>query len=397
MLTEKTLAQAKPGKTVYRVSDQIGNGLSLEVSPAGGKHWRFRYRFGGKAKMISLGAYPEVSLKEAREKAYDAKKNVGKGINPVAQGKKVAPGGLFRDAAKEWWELHGKGTMTDRYAVEVWGRIERDVLPFLGDVPLTEIDAPAVLEVLRRVESRGTLETVKKIRSHISRIMRYGIACGRIFHDPARDLSDALRTKKTTSMPSIKEPKEVGKLMVTIKGYTKISTRCALLLGAYTFVRPGELRRAQWTEFDFAEGVWRIPAEKMKMKTQHIVPLSRQSLEVLSELEVYSGGGRRPYLFPSIRTMNRPMSDNTVNAALRYLGYERKEMCGHGFRSMASTLLNERGYNRDWIERQLAHGERNAVRAAYNYAQYLPERRRMMQDWADYLDELESQSGAGRG
>ncbi|MDR2076033.1 MAG: tyrosine-type recombinase/integrase [Desulfovibrio sp.] len=394
MLTEKAIAQARPREKVYRLSDQTGNGLCLEVSPSGGKHWRFRYRHQGKAKMISLGAYPAITLREAREKALAARKDVEKGAEPSGKKRKAGGGetSLFRDVAKAWWD-RAAGVMTEKYASEVWGRLDRDALPFLGGMPLADIDAPTVLAVLRRVEERGTIVAMRKLKSHISQIMRYGIACGIIYHDPSRDLSGALRSQKSVPMPAIIEPKQVGKLMLAIRGYSGVVTRCALLLGALTFVRPGELRRAEWAEFDLAGAEWRIPGEKMKMRRPHIVPLATQSLAVLAELEKYTLGGR--FLFPSRRTASRPMSDNTINAALRYLGYAREEMCGHGFRAMASSLLAEQGWSIDAIERQLAHVEGNKVRAAYHRSEHLEERRRMMQAWADYLDSLEASAGRG--
>jgi integrase len=253
---------------------------------------------------------------------------------------------------------------------------------------LEDISPPAVLDVLRRVESRGAIVTTHKIKSHISQIFRYGIACGFIFQDPSRDLSGALRPKKSAHRPALIEPKQVGRLMLAIRSYPYPVVRSALLLGALTFVRPGELRRAEWGEFDLDAAEWRIPAEKMKMKRPHLAPLSGQATAVVKELKYFSG--HSPYLFPSARSLQRPMSDNTVNAALRTLGYAREEMTGHGFRAMASSLLAEQGWSADAIERQLAHVEGNSVRAAYHRSEHLEERRRMMQAWADYLDSLES-------
>lgn len=257
---------------------------------------------------------------------------------------------------------------------------------------LTDIDAPTVLSILRRTEERGVIITTYKIKSHISQIFKYAIACGLAYADPSRDLSAALQSKVSKNMPSIIEPKQVGKLMIAISSYTGIVVRHALQLGVLTFVRPGELRTAEWTEIDMEEAEWRIPAAKMKMKRPHIVPLSAQALEALRNLQPITGHGI--YLFPSIRTAARPMSDVTVNAALRTLGYAQGEMTGHGFRAMASSLLAEQGWSVDAIERQLAHVEKSKIRAAYHRSEHLEERRKMMQAWADYLEELQTQANA---
>ena len=389
MLTEKTIIQAKPKEKLYRLSDNTGNSLSLEVSPEGGKRWRFRYRFQGKAKMVSLGTYPSVSLKEARGKAIDAKKKVEQGIDPAIKKNIVQDVNTFQTMAKEWFDRFVP-TTTPRYAAEVWSRLEREVFPFIGGMSLDKIDAPTVLAVLRKTEGRGVITTMYKIKSHISQIFKYAIACGLAYADPSRDLSNALQSRVSKPMPSIIEPKEVGKLMVAIHGYKGVVVRNALLLGVLTFVRPGELRTAEWEEIDMASAEWRIPAAKMKMKRPHIVPLSTQALDVLSNLHPLTS--HSPYLFPSIRTATRPMSDMTVNAALRTLGYAQGEMTGHGFRAMASSLLAEQGWSIDAIERQLAHVEGNKVRAAYHRSEHLEERRKMMQSWADYLNTLREQA-----
>ena len=385
MLTERAIIQAKAKEKLYRLSDNIGNGLSLEVSPEGGKRWRFRYRFQGAARMISLGTYPLVTLKEARDRAAEAKKEVEKGIDPAVKKKALQGGNTFRDVAREWFNRFA-ATSTPKYAAEVWARLEREVLPFIGAMALADIDAPTVLAVLRRTEERGVVVTTYKIKSHISQIYKYAIACGLAYADPSRDLSAALRSRVSKPMPAIIDPKEVGRLLIAIRGYAWPVVRSALLLDALTFVRPGELRAAEWAEIDLEAAEWRIPAAKMKMRRPHIVPLSRQAVEVLIKLKPLTGHG--PYLFPSNRTAARPMSNATVNAALRYLGYAQGEMTGHGFRAMASSLLAEQGWSIDAIERQLAHVEGNKVRAAYHRSEHLEERRRMMQAWADYLDSL---------
>ena len=239
MLTDKMILQAKPKEKLYRLSDNIGNNLSLEVPPKGEKRWRFRYRFNGTPQMISLGTYPLVSLKEARDRAIEAKKEVEQGIDPAMKKKVVQGGNIFQVVAKEWFGRFTH-TATPRYSQEVWARLERDVFPFIGNMPLTGIDAPTVLSVLRRVEERGVIITTHKIKSHISQIFKYAIACGLAYADPSRDLSAALQSRKSKPMPAIIEPKEVGKLMVAISGYTGVVVRNALLLGVLTFVRPGE-------------------------------------------------------------------------------------------------------------------------------------------------------------
>lgn len=387
MLTEKAVAQAKPKEKIYRLFDGQ-YGLYLEVAPAGGKWWRMKYRREGKETRISLGTYPLVTLKEAREKAFEARREMGKGIDPAAKKKMlhVNHGGLFEAVALAWWEKFMKPN-GGKYPGEVKRRLERELFPHLGHMPLTEIDAPIILQILRRVEARGTVETAHKIKSFISQIMRYGIACGLILHDPARDLSGAIAPRKKKHRPAIIDPKGAGALMRAIDGYPRAVVRCALKLAALTFLRPGELRKGLWEEIDTDAAEWRIPAERMKMKRAHIVPLSGQAVDVLRELALYTGP--KGFLFPSTRFLERPMSDMAVNMALRALGYGAI-MSGHGFRAMANSLLAEKGWSVDAIERQLAHVETNQVRAAYHRAQHLDERRRMMQAWADYLEELKA-------
>jgi integrase len=389
MLTDRAIAQARPKEKLYRLSDGTGNGLSIEVPPKGSKRWRFRYRFNGIPKMISLGLYPLVTLREARDRAAKARKDVEQGVDPAVKKKAIQGGNTFQAVAKAWFDLYAS-TTSPRYAAEVWARLEREVFPFIGPMPLADIDPPTVLSVLRRTEDRGVIVTVHKVKSHISQIFKYAIACGLAYADPSRDLAPALQSRKSKPMPAVIEPKEVGKLMVAISGYTGPVVRSALLLAALTFVRPGELRTAEWAEFDPRAAEWRIPAEKMKMKRPHIVPLSRQALDVLDNL--YPLTGHSAYLFPSTRTITRPMSDMAVNAALRTLGYAQGEMTGHGFRAMASSLLAEQGWRVDAIERQLAHVEENKIRAAYHRSEHLEERRSMMQAWADYLDGLKAQA-----
>lgn len=386
MLTKITIESAKPKEKPYRLYDR--EGLYVEISPSGGKLWRLKYRFNRKEKRLSLGKYPTVSIKEAREKADEAKKILSNGNDP-AKTKRAAEAGetTFKEVAHEWWKkfMVPNG---GRYPDEVWRRLEREVFPFIGGMSLPEIDAPTILGILRRIEGRGNIETAHKIKSYISQTMRYGIATGLTYHDPARDLTRAIAPKRKKPMAAILDPRRVGNLMRAIYAYEGSGVvRCALKLAALTFVRPGELRTAEWVDIDLANAEWRVPAEKTKMRRNiHLVPLSRQAVEVLQELQPFSGHVK--FLFPSIRTTARPMSDMTVNAALRAMGFPREEMTGHGFRAMATTLLAERGWTADAIERQLDHVESNKVRAAYHRAEHLAERKKMMQSWADYLDEL---------
>jgi integrase len=384
MLTDKAIFAARARDKLYRLSDGRVPNLCLEIPPNGSKRWRLRYFVDGKEKMLSLGVYPAVSLEEARNKAIDIRRALSEGKAPGFGRTAVHPT-TFQDAAQEWWNKF-KATHNEKYSNEIWRRLERNIFPFFGSKALSDITPPMVLTVLRRIEARGTVETAHKYKSFVSQIFRYGIACGYTHSNPARDLAGALTPRKKKPRPAIIDPLQAGRLMLAIDGYPYPFVRNALLLQALTFVRPGELRRAKWEEIDMDAAEWRIPAEKMKMKRPHLVPLSRQSLAVLDYLK--SIRGNSDYIFPSVRSAAQPMSDNTINAALRLIGYDKETMCGHGFRAMANSLLAERGWSVDAIERQLAHVEGNTVRAAYHRSSHLDERRRMMQGWADYLDEL---------
>lgn len=396
-LTDVAIRNAKPGPKSYRLFD--GGGMYLEVTTAGGKLWRLKYRYGGKEKRLALGAYPEVPLSQAskdapagaRQRAFAARSLLAQGIDPgaVKQAQKAverAAGETFELVARQWHEKFTP-SWTPNHAARILTSLSQDAFPWLGHRPIREILPPEVLSVARRVESRGAIETAHRLVGNIGMVFRYAVAAGLADSDPTRDLRGALSPTNEKHHASITDPKAVGELLRAIESYSgSLVTRCALRLASLVFVRPGELRHAEWSEINTESAEWRIPAAKMKMRVQHIVPLSRQALAVLGELHPLTGSGR--YVFPSERTSERPMSENTVTAALRRLGYTKEEMTGHGFRSMASTLLNEQGWNRDAIERQLAHAERNNVRAAYNFAEFLPDRRRMMQGWADFLDGL---------
>lgn len=389
MLTDTKLKALKPRGKLYRIADSAG--LCVEVHPSGARYWRFRYRFAGKAKMFSLGVYPEVSLGEARRRLEDARRLLGCGIDPSAQrqqDKLTAHFAVANDVeaiAREW--LAGRGKLADTTRAKTEWMLETHVFPWIGRRPVREITAPELLAVLRRPESLDKLETAQRIKQICGQVFRYAVATGRAERDPAADLRGALKTKKTRHFASITDPAKVGELLRAIHGFSgSLVVASALKFAPLVFVRPGELRKAEWGEFDLDNAEWRIPAERMKMRQAHMVPLSEQAVAVLQELQPLTGHGR--YVFPSIRSPRDPMSENTVTAALRRLGYTGDEMTGHGFRSMASTILHEQGWNTDVIERQLAHAERNKVKAAYNHAQYLPERRKMMQAWGDYLDAL---------
>jgi len=300
--------------------------------------------------------------------------------------KKLVPENSFEAVAREW-HIKFSSKWTAEHGAKILHRLERDIFPWLGQRPIIEITAPELLIILRRVENRGAIETAHRLCQYCGKIFRYAIATGRADRDISADLRGAIPPVKKRHHASITDPKAIGGLLRALKGYNgHLITRCALQLAPLTFVRAGELRKAEWSEFDFETAEWRIAAHRMKMRAVHIVPLSTQAITILREMQALTGDGK--YVFPSLRSLNRPMSENTVLGALRRLGYAKDEMTGHGFRSMASTLLNEQGWNRDAIERQLSHAERDSIRAAYNYAEYLPERRKMMQHWADYLDSL---------
>lgn len=389
-LTDIAVRNIKPDNSkTLRLKDD--RGLYLEVSPAGGKWWRLRYWMAGKENRLSLGVYPDVSLKDARERRDEARRLIANGIDPsqVRKGlhaETLANQETFQLIAEEWFAQF-KHTWTENTAETIISRLRKDIFPYIGSRAIREITAPELLSVIRRIESRGAVETARRDLQKCGQVFRYAVATGRAERDVAADLRGAIAPPKKRHFASIHEPKEVGELLRAIEGYKgSFVTRSALKLAPLTFVRPGELRHAEWTEINLDNAEWRIPAARMKMREKHIVPLSRQAVEVLRELQPLTGTGL--YVFHGERSHARPMSENTVLAALRRLGYEKGEMTGHGFRSMASTILHEQGWASDIVERQLAHGDRDKIRASYNFAQHLPERRRMMQAWADYLDGL---------
>jgi len=387
-LNDSGIRTAKAGTRAKKLFD--GGGLFLLLNPNGTRYWRLKYRTGGKEKLLGLGVYPAVGLKEAREKRDDARKLVAAGIDPSAkrQADKVARADTFEAIAREWFAKF-KPNWVDSHADKVIRRLERDIFPALGGKPIATIKPAEILASLRKIEKRGALETAHRAQQNVGQVFRYAVATGRAERDPSADLRGALPPTKERHHASITDPIKIGELLRAIDGYkgTPVA-QAALKLAPLVFVRPVELRTAEWKEFDLDTGEWQIPAAKMKMGQNHIVPLSKQAVAVLRELQPDTEHSR--YVFPSIRSKDRPMSENTVLAALRRLGYGTDDMTGHGFRSMASTLLNEQGWHKDAIERQLAHTERDNVRAAHNYAEHLPERRKMMQAWADYLRALKT-------
>lgn len=385
-LSDTVIRTARPRDTAYKLSD--GRGLSLLVNPNGSKWWRLRYRFYGREKMLSLGVYPDVPLKLARERCDDARKQIAAGQDPSVErhAEKAAREHTFEIVAREWLALQQKKLSLSTYNKSRW-MLETFIFPDLGARPIGEITAPDLLTAIRKIEARGINETARRTKQRCGQVLRYAIATGRAQHDISADLRGALAPVVSKHHAAITDPTQIGELLRAVDGYSgQLVTAAALKLAPLVFVRPGELRAARWTEFDLERAEWRISAERMKMREAHVVPLSTQAVAILKDLVGLTGRGS--YVFPSVRTATRPMSENTINAALRRIGYSTEEMTGHGFRALASTCLNELGWAPDVIELQLAHKERNAVRAAYNRSLRLSERKKMMQAWADHLDDL---------
>jgi integrase len=389
MLKDIAVRNAKRSATPRKLSD--GGGLHVLIQPTGSKLWRLAYRFAGRQKTLALGVYPIVSLEEARTRRDEAKKLLARSVDPSVQRKADKQAGKdasFRAVAEELiGKLEREGRAQATLAKTRW--LLSFAYQMFGDRPVADITAADLLALLREIEGRGIYHTARRLRSTCGMVFRYAIATRRAERDPSVDLRGALIAPQVNHRATIVDPKSIGALLRAINGFDgQPTTRAALRLAAYVFVRPGELRHAEWDEFDLDTAVWSIPAAKMKMRRPHRVPLARQPLAILRELREITGNGR--WLFPSVRTFTRPISENTLNAALRRLGYGSEEMCVHGFRSMASARLNEMGrWNADAIERQLAHQEANAVRRAYTHgAEFWTERVQMMQAWADYLDAL---------
>ena len=392
MLTDLKIKALRPRDAVYRVADK--QGLVIEVPPTGSLRWRYRYRHRGKAKMLGLGTYPAVTLATARQKLTDARRLVQQGVDPSAERKQAKQAivetaavvaDTFNAIAHDWMAARDVAEIT---ALKTRWIIETFLTPDLGQRTIGEITPRELLTVLRKIESTGKIETARRAKITAGQIFRYAIIEGKTEIDPTASLRGALKSVNTKHHAAITDPTRMGELLRAIENYSgQPATLHALRLAPLVFVRPGELRHAAWAEFDLDGGMWRIPAQRMKMKAAHLVPLSTQAIAILRDLHPFTKDSN--YVFPSVRTTQRPMSENTVNAALRSMGYASDEMTGHGFRSMAATRLNEMGWRADAIERQLAHAESNKVREAYtSAAQYLDERKRMMQAWADYLDSL---------
>lgn len=388
MLSDTAIKGARPRQKRYKLFDE--RGLYMIVTPDGGRWWRFKYKLGGREKLLSLGTYPDVSLQRARQKRDEARKLVVDGVDPSAERRaaKDAQADTFRALAEEWF---GKQHFAPATREKARWTLDDLIYPYIGNRPVMLITAPEVLELLRRLETRGKHETAHRTKQRIGQVLRYAIATGRAERDVTADLRGALTPLKVTNHAAVTEPAKVGELLRAIDVYSgQPATEAALKLAPLLFVRPGELRAARWEEFDLEaeQPEWRIPGERMKMREYHVVPLSRQATAILRDLHPITGP--RGCVFPCLRDPNRPMSEVALTAALRRMGYSREQMTWHGFRTIASTLLNEQGWHPDLIELQLAHQERNKVRAAYNRAQRLEERRKMMQAWADYLDGLKA-------
>ncbi len=390
-LTNTAIKNAKKKTKQYRLSDS-GN-LYLLVRPNGSKLWRLDYSILGKRKTMALGSYPVIDLKTARVKRDAAKNLLSEGVDPVrhrqltVSQQKEAAENSFQSISMEWFSRQEK-SWSKGHARTVTGRLELNLLPWLGQRPISEISPQELLKVLRKIEARGAIETAHRCKTIVSQVFRYAISAGIADRDPAADLKGALTPTKAKKMAAITEPKKVRELLLAIRDYEgHFISRCALQLSALSFVRPGELRQAEWQEINWTKKEWLIPANKMKAKRDHTVPLAEQTLGVLRELDSFTGQGR--YVFPSLRTTTRPMSNNTVLGALRRMGFSKDEMTPHGFRSMASTLLHENGWEHEIIELQLAHTKRDRVAAAYDRSRRLPDRKKMMQWWADYLQKLE--------
>jgi integrase len=390
-LSDVAVRNAKPATKPVRLFD--GGGLYLEVTPAGGKLWRLKYRFSGKEKLLALGKYPEVSLKDARDRRDEARKLLANEVDPSLNRKQqkaakaVRAANSFEAVAREWIAKYTP-TWAASHTNKIVRRLEMYVYPWLGGRPIAEITAAELLAMARRIESKGAIETAHRAVQNCGQVFRYAVVTGRAERDPTGDLRGALQPVTSRHMAAVTEPRKVAELLRTFDTYQgTLTVRCALQLAPLVFVRPGELRTAAWEEIDLDAAEWRYIASKKG--NAHIVPLSRQAVAILREIQALTGDGR--YVFPSARSGERPMSDNAILAAMRRLGIAKDEMSGHGFRAMARTILDEvLGFRPDLIEHQLAHAVRDPNGRAYNRTAHLPERRKMMQQWADYLDKLKT-------
>lgn len=390
-LTDTTVRTAKPGEKPAKLFDE--RGLFLLLTPAGGKWWRLRYRFEGKEKLLSLGVYPDVGLKDARERRDAARKLLVNGIDPGENRKAQKAtkqerlANSFEVVAREWYAKHAPNWV-EHHGNRIIQRFERDIFPWIGARPIADVTAPELLAVLRRVEKRGALETAHRGLGNCGQVFRYAIATGRATRDLSADLRGALPPPKGEHFAAVTDPKQAAQLLRALDGYQgSLAVACALRLAPMVFVRPGELRNAEWADIDLDAAEWRYTVTKTG--TAHIVPLATQAVAILRELHALTGTGR--FVFPGARTNGRPMSDNAILAAMRRMGITKDQMSGHGFRAMARTILDEvLGVRPDLIEHQLAHAVRDPNGRAYNRTAHLPERRKMMQQWADYLDKLKA-------
>ncbi|NAT21605.1 integrase arm-type DNA-binding domain-containing protein [Pseudomonas syringae] len=387
-LTDTALRNAKPRDKLYRLAD--AQGLCIEVTPSGGKLWRLRYRFDGKAKMLSLGIYPAITLAQARERREAARRMLAQGVDPSAhkQQEKTAAAAqvlTMELLAREWYD-YNRPRWAPATSSKVLQYLESDIFPVIGRQPASEVQRPELVELVRKIEKREAFNVARKVRQWLSQIFRFGLAKGVVPGNPATDLDVvAAHAPRTRHHPHVSEG-ELPELLERLEtAQCDITSKIAIRLLALTAVRPGELRLAPWNEFDLDAATWTIPAARMKARRPHIVPLPRQAVALLRALHELTG--TYPLAFPGRNNRARPMSENTVNKALSTMGYEGRQT-GHGFRHLLSTSLNSRGYNRDWIERQLAHGDQDSIRDTYNHANYLEQRRGMMQTWADSIDAL---------
>jgi integrase len=390
-LTDTKIRQAKAGDKPRKISDSAG--LYLEVMPNGSKLWRLKYRLAGKEKRFAIGAYPAVSLAEARERRDDARKLIATGVDPVHTRKEeqrqaaLSAENTFEALANEWLAYNSpRWAKTTAYKAALY--LRNDLIPGIGRRPVAEITRPELVDLLRRIESRETFDVAKKCRQWLNQIFRFGLAKGLLQYNPATDLDVVAAASPTVKHHPFMPANELPTLLQAVRHYSgNLLTKYAVRLLTLTAVRPGELRTAPWCEFDLDNGLWTIPAARMKMRRPHLVPLPKQAVALLRELHEITG--HFDLVFAGRNDPKRPMSENTINKCLADLGYKGRQT-GHGFRHLLSTELNGRGYNKDWIERQLAHGDNDEIRATYNHAQYLDQRRDMMQWWADHLEQLET-------
>ena len=391
-LTELTIKNLKATGKVYRVAD--GGGLTLEISATGSKLWRLRYRYQGKGQMIALGKYPAISLAEARRKRDEMKTQIVEGKH-LSREKKLQKlrdqhkgENSFRKTAIRWMETKQSG-LNAKYAKQCRARMEEHIFPMIGDLPIADITIPDVVQVVEKISNRGTIETAKRMKQLLGQIFRYSAQRGLCQHNPAADLRDILPQTAHKHHPCV-HPNEFPQLLKAMYAREDDMTKAAMQLLALTFVRTGELIGAQWREIDWQRAEWHIPKERMKMRRPHAVPLARQTVEILKKLHEITG--ERTHIFFSASAKSKHLSNGAVLMALRRMGYQGK-MTGHGFRTMASTILNEKNYPSDWIERQLAHEDNDKIRGAYNRAEHLLERKKMMQEYADYLDAMRMSDG----